>query len=158
MSTRGAVLAAGAEALASNRTAALLWHLDGVHGRIVEVTVPYSEKPIPKNVVLHRTRRSLPGEVVDGIQTTSVERTLLDLARYLPDLFLEKAVMSALRHCITARKAMGRLLVENGGRGVRGTRKLRRILALVDDGVTGSPSEVETARLIRSAPVSAPVA
>ena len=106
MSTRGAVLAAGAEALASNRTAALLWHLDGVHGRIVEVTVPYSEKPIPKNVVLHGTRRSLPGEVVDGIQTTSVERTLLDLARYLPDLFLEKAVMSALRHCITARKPM----------------------------------------------------
>jgi len=155
---RAAVLAAGVEALASHRTAGLLWNLDGVRGRIVEVTVPYSDKPIPRGVVLHRTRRPLPSDVAEGIPTTSVERTLLDLARYLPDLFLEKALMSALRQQLTTVDSVGRLLVEHGGSGVRGTKKLRRVLALADDGITGSPAEVEAAQLIRSAPVSAPVA
>lgn len=155
---RAAVLAAGVEALASHRTAGLLWNLDGVRGRIVEATVPYSDKPTPRGVVLHRTRRPLPSDVAEGIPTTSVERTLLDLARYLPDLFLEKALMSALRQQLTTVDSVGRLLVEHGGSGVRGTKKLRRVLALADDGITGSPAEVEAAQLIRSAPVSAPVA
>ncbi len=155
---RGAVLAAGAEALASHRTAGLLWNLDGIRGRIVEVTVPYSDKPIPRQVVLHRTRRPLPSDLVVGIPTTSVERTLLDLARYLPDLFLEKALMSALRQHLTTVDSVGRSLVEQGGSGVRGTKRLRRVLALADDGITGSPSEVEVVHLIRSAPVPAPVA
>ena len=154
---RGATLAAGPNSLASHRTAAVLYELEGVRGRMIELTVPYANQPFPDDAIVHRTRRLLPSDTVAGIPVTTVERTLLDLASLLPDITLEKAMMSAIRKELTAPHQIGELIAEQGGRGVRGTKRARRVLALTDDGVTGSPSEVDTLELIRQAPVPMPL-
>jgi very-short-patch-repair endonuclease len=152
----GAILSAGPDAIASHRTAARLWGLDGVISDVIEVTVPYVEGPLPMGFLVHRTRRPLQGVLIDSIPVTSVERTLLDLAGLLPEPVLEKALMSALRRKLTTPDQIAALIVEQGGRGVRGTKKARRVLSRVDDGVPGSPSEVDLRRLIRSAPIPSP--
>jgi very-short-patch-repair endonuclease len=153
---RAATLAAGPHALASHRTAALLWGLDGVRGRMIELTVPFSKEPMPPGIIVHRTRRLLPGTIVDGIPVTTPARTLLDLARFLPYRTLEKAVSSALRLGLATADEVARVLKEQGGRGVTGTRKLRFVLAQVVDELTGSPAEVDMDQIIRDAPVPSP--
>jgi hypothetical protein len=152
----GAILSAGADAIASHRTAARLWDLDGVISDVIEVTVPYVEGPLPTGFLVHRTRRPLERMLIDSIPVTCVERTLLDLAGLLPEPVLEKALMCAVRRKLTTPGQIAAVIVEQGGRGVRGTKKARRVLSRVDDGVPGSPSEVDMRRLIRSAPIPSP--
>lgn len=152
-----AVLGAGDDALASHRTAGLLWGLEGFSGRVIELTVPFTSEPEPAGAVVHRTRRLLPAADVDGIPATSVERTLLDLAGILPDRVLEKVVMSALRKELTTADLIALTLAEQGGRGVKGTKRIRRVLESVDEGLTGSVAEVEAVQIIRTAPVTPPV-
>lgn len=151
-----AVLAGGARTLASHRTAALLWELDGIFGSIIEITAPHSDRPIPEGVIVHRTRRRLPSAAVDSIPVTTVERTLLDLAAIVPDRVLEKAMMSALHRRLTTIEAVDQTLGTEGGRGVKGTRRLRRVLALAEAGITASVAEVDLAAIIRGAPVPSP--
>lgn len=91
-----AVLAGGHLALASHRTAARLYNLDGIGGRVIELTVPHDDRPLPGGALVHRTRRAPIPDVVHGIPATTPERTLHDLAAFLPPLPLEKAYMSAL--------------------------------------------------------------
>lgn len=152
-----AVLAAGDEALASHRTAGTLLGLEGFRSRIIELTVPFSDRPIPEGITVHRTRRFLPASEAFGVPTTSVERTLLDLAAILPDTVLEKAAMSALRKSLTTTEAIALTLAEQGGRGVKGTKRLRRVLDAADQGMTGSVAEVEAAQIIRTAPIPSPI-
>jgi hypothetical protein len=152
-----AVLAAGHEAVASHRTASMLWELDGLSGRVIELTVPYTKGPVPREAIVHRTRRRLPYVPVDGVPTTTVERTLLDLAALLPPIVLEKVMTSALHKRLTTPDVLAVAIQVQGGRGVKGTRKLRWTLALVDDGITGSPGEVEFMDLLRSAPIPMPM-
>lgn len=154
---QAAVLAAGPDALASHRAAGTLWDLEGFSRRTLEVTVPYSAEPEPKDVVVHRTRRRLPGQSIEGIPVTTVERTLLDLASLLPGLALSKAVQSAYRKRLTTGERLAAIITEQGGRGVRGTRKLRRVVADAEYDKTGSPAEVDMAELIRRAGVPIPV-
>jgi hypothetical protein len=134
-----------------------LWKLDGVTSRILEITVPNSKLPVPAGVVVHRTRRVLPASEIDGVAVTTVERTLLDLAAVCPERVLEKALSSALHQRLTTVEQMAQTLVEEGGRGVRGTRKMRRTLEYVSYDATGSPAEVDLARLMRSSPIPPPV-
>lgn len=152
-----AVLAGGDTALASHRTAGVLWELEGFSGRVVEITVPFVRGPVPDGVIVHRTRRYLPAAEVHGIPVTSVERTLLDLAESLSDAVMEKATLSAIRKELTTGDRLAATAVEQGGRGVRGTKRMRRILGIIDEGTTGSVAEVETAQLIRDAPIPSPV-
>jgi hypothetical protein len=153
---QAAVLAAGPQALASHRTAGVLWGLDGVSGRMLELTVPFTKEPVPEGVLVHRTRRRLPRETVDSVPITNVERTLLDLAALLPPIVLEKAMTSAIYQHLTTIDMVVVRLSQEGGRGVKGTRKLRKTLALLDGGITGSPSEVDLMSIMRTAPIPFP--
>lgn len=152
-----AVMAAGPLALASHRTAARLWRLDGVGGRVIEVTVPHDDRPIPEGVLVHRTRRELVPDEVIAIPVTTAERTLHDLSGILSPLPLEKAYMSSLHLKITTPEKVAEQLRTQGGRGVRGTPKLRRIIPFAEEGRTASGAEVELRALVRRAPVPAPV-
>lgn len=152
-----AVLAGGPLALASHLTACRLWDLDGVNSRIIELTVPHDDRPLPEGVMVHRTRRALTLDAAQGIPATTPERTIQDLAGILPFPVLEKAYMSALHHGHTTADRMVEQLKTQGGRGVRGTRKLRKVIPLAEDGRTGGGSEVELRQLIRQAPVPPPV-
>jgi very-short-patch-repair endonuclease len=82
---------------------------------------------------------------------------LQDLAGIMPTAVLEKAYMSALHRGYTTADRMVEQLSTQGGRGVKGTRKLRRVIPLAEEGRTGSGAEVELRQLIRRAPVPAPV-
>lgn len=152
-----AVLAGGPEARASHRSASQLWNLDGVGGRLVEVTVPYSNRPAPQGALVHRTRRALPTTIRSSIPSTNIERTLLDLASLLPDRTLEKAYLSAIRRGHTNHDGMMLMMQENAGRGVRGTRRMRRVLASADESLSASAAEVDMSRLIRECQIPAPI-
>jgi hypothetical protein len=123
---------------------------------MLELTVPFTKEPVPEGVMVHRTRRRLPREAVESVPITNVERTLLDLAAFLPPIVLEKAVTSAIHQRLTSVDMMALRLSQEGGRGVKGTRKLRKTLALLDDGITGSPSEVDLMSIMRTAPIPFP--
>lgn len=153
-----AVLAAGPGSLASHRSAMILWGLEGIKQAPVEVTVPVNCGPVPAGVIVHRTRRRLPGATADGVAVTTVERTLLDLAGCLPAKVVEVAADSALRRRLTTVDRLLELMVEQSGRGVRGTRLLRRILAERDGSrPPGSPAETRLMGLMRDEGLPDPV-
>src|SRR3954467_4869122 len=77
-----ACLAAGPDAVASQRAAARLWHFDGFDRLSpLELTFEEGRGPLPDRVVLHRTRRFDPTDrtIHDGIPVTTRERSLIDL-------------------------------------------------------------------------------
>lgn len=152
-----AVLAAGPDSAASHRTAGRLYGFDGVSWDLVELTVPYDDRPEPTGVLLHRTRRPFGMGSQARIPVTTPERTLLDLARFLPDPALEKAVAGAMRTGVTSINALDRVIGTDGGRGVQGTRRMRRVLASVEGDASGSPAEVALTRLIRGSDIPRPV-
>lgn len=69
MPTRGrqaalaACLWAGADAVVSHETAAVLWGLEGIRTRRVHVTMPATQRPISSLVEVHR------GEVDEALKT-----------------------------------------------------------------------------------------
>lgn len=155
---QAAVLAAGKTALVSHRAAFVLWGLDGIDTRVVELTVGYGHAPIPSGVIRHRTRRPVAGVVVRGLPVTPVERTLLDSSPLLPGSVLSKGVDSALRLGLTDPTALAKTIGEQGGPGVRGVRKLETVIENLDrTGPTGSPAEIELLDGMRDAGLPEPV-
>lgn len=151
------VLAAGDGAVATHRTAGVLWELDAIYGRMIEVTVAFDDGPEPQGVILHRTRRPNPNVVHAGIPVSPPEKDLLDLAAMLPDPVLVKAARSAVHKGILTIERMDRAVALYGGRGVTGTRKMRRVIRLVADDQSGSVAEIDLKRIVMDAPVPAPV-
>lgn len=155
---KAALLACGPKAVISHRAAFVLWGLDGIDSRVVEVTVPYGNRPIPGGVIRHRTRRRIPVATIRGLPVTTVERTLLDVAPQVPQAVLSKGVDSALRLAVTDPLAIARIIHEQGGPGVRGVRRLERVLVDLEcTGPTGSPAEVELLDAIRVSGLPTPV-
>ena len=152
-----AVMAAGPGALASHRTAAVLWEFDAIYGRMIEVTVPFNEEPRPLGVILHRTRRPNPGTIVDGIPVTAPEKSLIDIAPFVPERTLQKAARSAIRQGLTTAEKLDAATGVHGGRGVAGTRKYRRVVAFVADDQSGSVAEIDLKHIVMEAPLPRPV-
>jgi very-short-patch-repair endonuclease len=153
-----AVLAGGEGALVSHRTALLFWKLDGLSAAPLEVTVRFGSLPMPSGVVVHRTRRVRDREIVARIPVTSVPRTLLDCSPLLPPVTLTKAVDSAVRTGLASLNELVDFVEERGGRGVKGTRRLRGVLSLFSqDHGTGSPAESEAYFHIQHSALPPPV-
>lgn len=139
-----AVLAAGVGSSVSHRSAFRLWGLEGIETRMVELTVPYAHRPVPAGVTVHRTRRPVTWVIRDGIPVTTVERTLLDCSAMLPRIVIGKALDSAIRKKLTTVDDVYDMLVAKGGRGVKGTKRLRWVIQeRIHDTATGSGSEFE---------------
>lgn len=151
------VMAAGPDAIASHRTAAVLWDLDAIYGRMIEVTVPFNDQPEPEGVILHRTRRANPVTVLDGIPVSPLPKILLDIAPFIPERTLLKAARSGVRRELTTVEEIDKAVGLYGGRGVSGTRKLRRVIRAVDDDQSGSVSEIDLKHIVMDAPVPRPV-
>jgi hypothetical protein len=152
-----AVMAAGPDALASHRTAALLWECDAIYGRTIEVTVPFNEDPDPEGIIVHRTRRINPGMVHDSIPITSPPKALLDITPLVPDRVLEKAMRSTIRNGLTTIEKLDLAVGLHGGRGVGGTRRFRRVIRIVAADNSGSVSEIDLKHIVMDAPVPAPI-
>jgi hypothetical protein len=149
----GGVMAAGPDALASHRTAAILYEFDAIYGRVIEVTVPYSESPSPEGAILHRTRRLNPASVLDAIPIVSPEKALLDIAWIVPLRTLEKALRSAVSKGVTTCEKVDQAIGMFGGRGVKGTRKLRLAVRIVAQDQSGSVAEIDLKHIVEEAPV-----
>jgi hypothetical protein len=148
-----ATFASGADALASHRTAAILYGFDAIYGRVIEVTVPYVESPEPDGAIVHRTRRINPGSTLEGIPIVPPEKALLDIASQVPLRTLEKAMRSAVFNGTTSCDKISQAISQFGGRGVHGTKKCRSAVRLVADDQSGSVAEIDLRHIVDEAAV-----
>ncbi len=125
-----ACLACGPAAVASHRSAGRLWDLRGVPRWRPEVTVPGTRLPRVHEAVVHRTDRLDPEDVtaVQGVPVTSVARTLLDLGALLHVDPLRSAAEDAVLRSLVSPLDLLCTLERLGGRGRRGTRRLRAVV------------------------------
>jgi very-short-patch-repair endonuclease len=139
-----ATLACGPDARVSHRAALMLWEMDGISAAPVEVTMPFGNLAVPEGVVVHRSRRPTPQTEKDGIPVSGPERCILECCRFLGPLVVGKALDSAIRQGVTDMDRMRLMLANEGGRGVKGTRLMRRVLEQrAHDTATDSGSEFE---------------
>jgi very-short-patch-repair endonuclease len=137
-----AVLACGADAVLSHRSAAALWDLRGDPPAHVDVTVPSRHGRLPgRGIRIHRTRRLAPTEVTErnGIPVTTVARTILDLADQLPVQDVKRAIDEAEYRGLFDLTALRAVIRDNPGR-----RGGRRLLALAAEPLALTRSEKET--------------
>jgi hypothetical protein len=148
-----AVLGGGSTALLSGRPAVV--HLGWSGPKIIrpEITVVGTAKPRLQGVVVRRTDRLDPADrqVRGGIAVMSAPRLLLDVAWQLDDDTFEEVVEDAFyrgdAHPIPLRRTLDRL----GGRGRRGSARLRRYLDNrdADERPPESKAELLAARVFR---------
>jgi len=125
-----ACLAAGSAAVASHRSAAQLWGLDGSGPGLIEATLPGPSARRLSGAKVHRTRTLTRADVGEqaGIPVTRPARTLLDLASVLDRMALEAALDSALRDGHVSVGHLLRRLDAIGSRGRSGTAVLYELL------------------------------
>lgn len=154
-----ACLWGGPLAVASHRSGARLWGLDGEWGDVVEVTVQYAmtNERLDGPVVVHRTRRLEDRDrtLVGAFPATRVDRTLVDLAAILDQEPLEVAVESAFRRQLTSPVRLARRVEALSGR--RGLRGLRQLLRIRQPEAAHSRWEARLLRLIRGSGLPEPV-
>jgi very-short-patch-repair endonuclease len=134
----GAVLAAGAGALLSHRSAAALWAVRP--STYLEVTA--SDWRRLAGIRVHSAR--IPEDELterDGIPVTILPRTLLDLATVVPAHQVERAINEAEIQGLGNSLSLLDLLERYPGR--RGVRAIRTILANLDLGIFVTRSELE---------------
>jgi hypothetical protein len=133
---RGRVLAAcwagGTRAVASHRTGAELRGLPGGSIDPIEITCPRWRRARHDGLVVHESLAFPDDEIdtVDGIPTTTVNRTLFDLASIVKSSVLDIAIENALRRGLTTVRELERTLVELGRRGRPGTQQFRQAVEL----------------------------
>jgi very-short-patch-repair endonuclease len=145
-----------ADGTASHRAAALLWRLDGAEREIVEITT--ARRVRAADVTIHTSRldpRDLTS--VGRIPVTTVTRTLLDLGSVAKPTAVEAALTDALRRRLTTQDRLRRCLERAGGKGRRGAKVLRSILATVGTRRPESVLELRLIRLLRRAGLPEPV-
>jgi very-short-patch-repair endonuclease len=152
-----AVLACGgAGAAISHRSAAVLWGLVPRDDGPVDVTVARSRGRRP-GLRIHRSRTLQADDVLwlQGIPTTSPERTLLDFAETAQDRELERALDEAIVQKLTTHAALVAAVRDALGR--RAAPRLRALLAHSDPpALTRSEAEERLLALVRAARLEAP--
>jgi hypothetical protein len=125
-----AVMACGQGAVLSHVSAAVHWNLLNYEPARPEVTAPASHKGVP-GIRLHRSHSLDAQDTTNhqGIPTTTVHRTLLDLAAYVPQHHLERALSQAERLQLYDHRAIESVIERSNGH--RGTRRLST--AIQDD-------------------------
>jgi very-short-patch-repair endonuclease len=157
----GAVLAAGEGAVASHRSAAVLWGLDGCRAGAPEVTVPRGRRYRRPGVHTHEsTDLGLVTPVPRlGIPATPVARTLLDLGAVASPGRVHLAVDDARRRRLTDWDALLAVLVAHARKGRNGVGALRSILDehFGEVATTDSGFERLVVAFLRQAGLPAPV-
>jgi hypothetical protein len=120
------------DAVASHRTAARLWDLDGIRWSGVEVTQS-AKRPAGRQrpgLVLHESTQMHLAErtLRSGIPATGVGRTLLDAAGVVPFSQLEHAFDSVLRRKLATAEQLWAVLYAHAARGRNGTQRYRLLL------------------------------
>ncbi|MGH2703256.1 MAG: endonuclease domain-containing protein, partial [Actinomycetota bacterium] len=118
---------AGSGALLSHDTSGILFDLDGLRGRTIEVSTP--RRLESARVIVHqRNTEGLARQTIGPVMVTSIEQTLLDLGAVLAAERLELAFDSALRQGRTRYERVVKHFQLFGGRGVPGSVALAKLL------------------------------
>jgi hypothetical protein len=155
-----ACLWAGVDAAVSHRAAAVLWGLDGVVAKGMEIVTTGDHRLRTTKLTVHRTVALPRSDRTrrDCITLTTPARTLIDLASVVDDEVLETAVESALQRRLVGDGYLRRRLDELAGSGRPGTRMLREILdRRGHDAALESRLEVKVWRLIVRSGLPKPV-
>jgi very-short-patch-repair endonuclease len=146
-----AVWACGPGAALSHRSAGALWGLCRDGSARFEVLVQAFRRQPSALIRLRMTRRLEPDEVDElrAIPVTTVARTLVDLAAVLPANRLERALHEA--EVLGLLDVMAVLAVAERRPGLRGVKRLRRLLHVPSAGMTRSELEERFLRLCRHA-------
>lgn len=135
-----AVLACGRYAVLSHQSAAALWAIRATARTTIDITVP--TRHAHRGVHIHRGERPLDElTVVDGIPTTTVPRTLFDLAAVLEPHQVEGAINEAEFQRLTDPLSLADMLA--GYPRLRGAGTIRAILQAGRIGKTRTRSELE---------------
>lgn len=120
----------GTGAVASHRSAAWLWELDGSRAGRPEVVLPAGSSIRRPDVRVHETTQwdRIGRTQRQGIPCTSLERTLIDLAAVVGDRRLRQAVDCARRRQLTDWPTLTRTLVQHARRGRDGAARFRSLL------------------------------
>jgi hypothetical protein len=148
-SLRAALLWAGDESAAAERSAGEVFGLEGVRAVKPEVAVPGSRRLHSDRVIAHRYADLAPLMVRThrGIRVTGVEATLVALAASLESEPFEIAFEDARRRRLTSVAAVRAYIARYPGR--RGTATLRALLDELDPvHPSRSTLEVKTRRLL----------
>jgi len=156
------VLASGPVAAASHRSAAALLGIPGFRRDILEVTTPRPRRHRgEREAVVHRWR-PFPAHhltTVDGITTTNVARTIIDLAGLLHPARTERTLDNCLSSGLVTLEAVRATFEEMRSRGRKGIALMRRLLDVRGDGYEATASELEDRflSLVREAGLPEPV-
>jgi Transcriptional regulator, AbiEi antitoxin/Protein of unknown function (DUF559) len=142
-----AVMASGPGAVLSHVSAAVHWNLLNYEPRRPEVTAPTSRKGVP-GIRLHRSHSLDAQDATNhqGIPTTSIARTLLDIAAQVPQHHLERALAQAERLQLYDHKAIEAVIQRANGH--RGTKTLSEAIA-GDPQFTRGELEARMRKLVR---------
>jgi Protein of unknown function (DUF559) len=135
-----AVLACGPRAVLSHRSAGHLWGLRGWRGS-VEVTRPSGGTARRGIRVLQRRLDPLEVTAELGIPVTTIERTLLDIARYLDRRQLTRAIAAGQRSGRLHWGKLTRVIAE--GDGCAGIERLRHAAGDADPRAADARSGIE---------------
>jgi len=140
------VLASGPDAAASHRSAAALLAIPGFdRAGAVEAITPRPRRHRDPDYHVHRWR-TLPGHhltVIDGIVTTRVARTLVDLAGVLHPSRTERAVDNCLAARTVTVGTLRAVFTELARPGRKGIAVMRRVLDERGDAYVAPASELE---------------
>ncbi len=158
---RAACLAAGPSAVASHRSAAVLWNMPGVFSEHPEVTVPWPQWPRLPGVRPHQTTL-LPAQhcaVRHSVPVTTVARTLADLSSVLPAHYLGRLVDNCVRSHMTTYAAVHAVHDVLAKPGRKGLAALVEVLARrpVDHQPGGSGEELDVLVILTEAGLPRPV-
>lgn len=128
-----AVAALSTGGVASHRTAARLHGFDGQTASVVEVSVPPGTRRDRPSWVVHQTQRLEHTDivVVQGIRSTGIARTLVDLGAVVEDDLVEQALDGVLR-CDVSERWIRQTLDRVERPGPSGSSALRRVLERED--------------------------
>lgn len=148
-----ACLAAGPSAVASHRSAALLWGLRGIEDAPTEVTVEGNRHVRLTGAIVHRTDAWAGVDVSLRLRipVTTPARTLLDLGAVVPSDLVESALEDALMRRLVGLALLKSTLDRLRARGRRGAGVLRALVEERDPATapTQSVLEDELVRVLR---------
>jgi very-short-patch-repair endonuclease len=150
-----ALLAAGEDAALSHESAAALWQLRDKE-RVIEVTAP-SQRRHRRGVRMHHVPlRATDVTTRHGIPTTTVVRTLIDLAQTLRPQALEEAIRQAEYHRLASATSLSKAV--SSRRGQPGVKALRQALEKADlgKGPTRKGLEQRFRRFLREHDIARP--
>jgi very-short-patch-repair endonuclease len=156
-----ACLVAGEGSFASHRSAGALRNLPGMPQGILELSVPRDRRVRRRGIRVHQVGdlSRVDTTIVDTIPTTTVTRTLIDLAAVLPIRIVEEALDDALRRNLTSLSRLRSRTAALGKKGRPGVKAFRSLLhtRMADQAHPQSVLETRVLRAIRGARFPQPV-